>query len=238
MSFCVACGRMLDPAATSAPSEATAPPAAASGRPVGKTVAPWLVILLTVVTLGVYPFFLWWRASREVDAFADARSHALVLPGVLIGAAAAATSIVLAGMAFGDVFSAIFADPENVPDGEIIAAQLAGSPIHLVAVGLGLVGAAFLYAGLARMWGAMLREEERLARPERTPVAAFLTIGISAAVASALSSLLAAWAQDAVLGAVGNLFGVVSFALGIAMLWVMYATQRRLNALWRAAQGW
>lgn len=248
MSFCTACGRTLAPpaapSAQAAPASlpAMAPPvAAASGRPVGKTVEPWIVVVLGIVTFGIYPLFLWWRASREVDAYAGSQSHALVRPGVIIAAVALVLGLALGVMAAMQAFAAILADPENPPDTMQITADMASNPLYALLALAQVVGAALLYTGLARMWRTLGAEETRLGRRDPLQPGPYIGIGIAAATAGALSSLLTY--ITGVMGdmtnvaytALSSILGFASFGAFVALLWVMYGTQKRLNELWAAS---
>lgn len=262
MSFCTACGRTLTPAAPAAPTPAAphpttpyahaaglppAPPpiAAAPSRPVGKTVEPWIVILLAIVTFGIYPLFLWWRAAREVDGHAGSDALALVRPGVVIAAVGLVLNSVLGAIAVGEVFALVLADPQNPPDSTAITTMIGGHPLYPVAAFAQVVGAVLLYTGLARMWRALHDAEARLGRRDPVQAGTLAGIGYASAAATALSSILTLTSDGlgfAAAMALSGLLGFAGFALFIALLWVMYTTQKHLNELWQAsaprAAGW
>ena len=247
LSFCTACGRTLAPGpATPAPQPALAPAEGAaaarpSSGPAGKTVEPWVVVLLGIVTFGIYPLVLWWRASREVDAFTGSRSHPVVRIGVLLSAVALALMAIVIAMTFGTVFAAVMADPESPPDADALSRGMVESPLYLAAAVVQVAGAVTIYAGLHKTWSALQAEETRRGRQDPVRPQLFAGIGLASALVGVVSAFASSFlgTTEGAAAVAAMLLGFVGFALSIALFWVMYATQKHLNELWRAASaGW
>lgn len=219
MGFCTACGDMLPAIAPLAPGATTAP-----GRPVGKAVAPWKVIVLVFVTLGVYLFVFWWRTSRETDAHTGSRSHPLVRIGAI--ASLIAFGIVIGGViAYLAPYIQTAIDDPNAPVPSFDPRELFLTyPPLQVGVVASILASAILYAGLWRMWSAIRAEE--IARSRRDPVHPGLYTGVLVA------GLVVQFFPFSFVG-----LDVLSFVTSVAAFTVMASTQAHLNQLWTASGG-
>lgn len=217
--FCIACGTTLGaPAAASASGGALSMPA----RPLGKVVAPWKVVLLVVVTLGVYPYVLWWRTSREVDAYAGSRAHTLVRVGIGLAIVALVGLVVAVYQVLVPLMAVALEDPTAPIDQESARAAYLANPVYLGASVMMLIGSLTLYAGMWRAWSAIRDDEARrgVAHPLQPAV---------------FGGLLVASAILQVLGAFVEVASYFSLPALILTLWILAAWQARLNDTWRAA---
>lgn len=176
MSFCTSCGESLPPAVYPAPASAPAAapasaPAAAPAvapatvpprGPVGQVMEPWLVIILTLVTLGIYQFFYWVRVAREMDEFRATPGHArkpiVTALWLMLGA------IVVGFFAFYAFFSSFsFSEAEPEPS----AAGAAGGGLGLLLFIAAVIAATvLLYVGQWRVWSGIETEERARAHPK------------------------------------------------------------------------
>ena len=238
--FCTACGEELPavPASSAASAAAGAPGAAAAagpgleaGRPVGKEVRPILVPLFSILTLGIYALYFWWRTSREMDAYAGSRAHPVVRIGVALSAAGIlATAAVMASVYAQLDWAAILADPSAAPSPEAMQAMAQEEPLYGVSVALAVIGAGVLYAGLWRMWGALRDVEVRRGRGEPFDP----RIALAIMVGTTALSLGTPYVPNGALASALGLLGLVAFVLTLVLY---YVTQARLNEAWRFATG-
>lgn len=177
-SFCPACGAPraggLSPGISPYGSAYAAPPAYApppGPRPVGAILEPWLVPLLVFITLGIYGFVYWWRASREVDDFLGLPGHAhgKVRVGVFLGIGAIAVALVgvillvTAGLA---ADRAQAADAAGDPAADALSSSALASlgfavMLLFLAAGLGIAAYVLVLVGSWRVWHAIRADEAR-----------------------------------------------------------------------------
>lgn len=134
------------------------PPAAAPapGRPVGKVRSPGLVLLLTLVTLGIYSWFWWWSISKETDAHLQRRhAHPLVRLGIFLGLGA----LVLYVLGFVLFAGGIAAAASGSTSG-FAAAGIGGLLVLFLAAAVALGAGICLLVGAWRIW-SVLRDREK-----------------------------------------------------------------------------
>lgn len=238
MSFCTACGENLPavpvaPPATLAPGAppGATPLAAGPTGPVGKRVHPAAAAILAFIFSGIYPLWFWWRTSREMDAYRGptARpSHPLVRGGVALSAAAVVLSIAIAAIVSQDLDLTTVLQDEGVQvAAERFTTAVAEHPWTPAQVGLSILGAGVLYAGLWRLWNAIREEDERRRRsPTFDP-----RLALAILAGGTLLPLLSYVVTDAAMLAVIDL---VVLVLMIGALFVVYQVQARLNEVWRS----
>lgn len=213
MSYCVACGESLAPATTMAPrptaSTSQAPGGAATGPP-GMTRDPLVVVLLSVVTLGLYGLYYWWVVSREVDDYArpTAPSHNLMRIGTVLalvgGAVLIFTLVSFLGALFaGSMSSGTFDEPT---DAEVLAALLSGIGFFLLGATMAFAGAICRLVAKYRIWQAI--EDAERHRPHARPLSSGLMLALA----------ILAWFLSGP--------GVV---VSLILVWM---TQDHLNRLW------
>lgn len=221
-TFCAHCGAALNkpvfgyeaPASPElSPPPYAVPQAAApvGGRgPVGRVVEPVLVLVLYLVTLGVYGAFYWWRVSKEVDAYTGrpGNAHSPARAGILT--LVIATPLALGAYLF--ILLAIVAtpgfDPESSQPPELTPEQAAafGFPalILLLAAVAALVGQIVLYVAKWRVWRAI--EADERARGLPAPLSPGLML----------------------------IFVLVPY-VSLVTFWIaMHRTQKGLNGMWEA----
>lgn len=230
MRFCGSCGESLPqqgadvrdrtpiaPAASLAPPpthaqapEAEVAPAAHAAGPVGETREPVIVLLLAVVTLGLYGLYYWWIASREVDEHTQrpGNSHNLVRIGTIVSVAAGIVLVFAVISFLGSLFADLVAGRQPT-DQEIASMVLGGIGIFLLAATAAFVGSVLRLVGKWRMWSAL--EAHERARMHPNPLSAGLMVGL----------------------VIGSWF--IPFVGWILPLVVMYLTQEHLNQAWEAA---
>lgn len=188
----------------SSPLAPAAVPASAAG-PVGRTQEPWLVVVLTLVTLGIYGLFYWWRVSKETDAYAGRPGHAhgRVRLGLFLALAALGTVVVGAVAMVGSVASAAASGAFDAdPDAGPLASAGAGMTLLFVGIVLGFAGGIFLLVGQWRVW-TVIRDDEA-----RRGVAKPLSPGVMLA------------------------FVLIPYVNLVTMWIAYYRTQDRLNGVW------
>ncbi|HUR68195.1 MAG TPA: DUF4234 domain-containing protein [Candidatus Thermoplasmatota archaeon] len=167
-TFCTACGESLAPAILrpSAPPSGFPSPAMPqpASRPAGRVQDPMLVLLLTLVTLGIYGFFYWLRVSREVDAYIGkpGHSHKLMRNGYLI--ALVGGLVLVVGLVY---FSVAAPDALDGATGANAAAQLGGLFLFIVAAAIAAgVGGIMTLVGRWRVWQAIEDAERAQNHPK------------------------------------------------------------------------
>ena len=207
--FCGACGATL--AAVPAPSFVP-PPGARPAGPAGQVREPWLPILLSLVTLGVYWLVYWWLVSKETDAYEGrpGHAHSLVKWGVLARVAGMVAAIMMAGA----LFTAIAGNPEMFaedanPTEEQMAAFFASMMSFMGLMMLGgiasLVGLILLAMGEWRVWKAIEADERR--RGHASPISPGLMLALV----------------------------LVPYVNFVTMWIAMHRTQTGLNGMWEGA---
>lgn len=217
MAFCTSCGTSLARAVypqAQGPGQAPGAPAQTQGQAqavrgaLGTHREPWLVVVLSLVTLGVYALYYWWVSSREVDAYAGkpGHSHGLVKIGVVVSLVAGVAFVILFASFFFGMFALMLTGGE--PDASM-AGAFVGGILTLILVGTALfVGSVVLLVGKYRVWEAIEQDEKRRMHP--TPLSATLMLVLT------LASF------------------VVPFAGFVLPLVVLYLTQEHLNQAWAA----
>lgn len=217
MAFCTSCGESLakvvypqaqpPPSPTIAPATAPPPsgPALARG-PVGRQQDAALVVILTLVTLGIYGFFYWWRVSKEVDAYMirPEDSHRSIKIGAILGLVSAVVGI-FAFIAFmSAVFSAVGNDfAASDPGSAAPLALFGGMALLFPLLMIAWIAAWVLWlVGQYRVW--RLIEEDERARGHPNPLSPGLQL----------------------------LFVLIPYVNLVTMFIALYKTQERLNAAW------
>lgn len=218
MSFCTACGETLAPAVYPqgqpaqqvspgvAPGGAVPVAAPAAPRVRGMTQEPALVVILTIVTLGIYQYIYWWRVSKEVDAFRGTPGHAHkpIRIATYLVIALAALGIVFMFVFIGAMASNLEAIEEGGPGSEeaMVAAMAPMFLFFPILVIAGIAAFILLLVGQWRVWSAI--ENEERARHHPKP----LSPGIQL------------------------LFMLIPYVNIVTMFIALYRTQDRLNAIW------
>ena len=213
MPSCAACGRPLDAGASFctacgaiAPT-ASAPAAPAAGR-TGRAQEPWAVPVLTLVTLGIYMYVWAWRVTREVDAWRGTHAHA---------AFRRATFLVLAGtLVFVGGFVALLVAagsldvPEDAPPEAVLEGldpATAGGAATAV-----LAGVVVLLVGTVFLYMALWRVWRALEAAQRERG--------GTAISPPLMLLLM----------------LVPYLNMVGTFYVLYRTQKDLNAAWATTE--
>lgn len=202
------------------PAPAAATPAWAER---GKTVEPWVVVVLSIVTLGVYDLFYWWRVSREADLLKGRRhAHGLARTGILmlaLGLLVAALFVVVV------LIQAVATlGPEPTDDEVLDAIGDAALPLLAAIILPMLVAAAggiVLLVAMYRSWGSIRDAELAAGRPDTVRPALYLFLPIGLSLAGSL--------VDPASQTLGSL---LSLASAIVATVFMAITQSRLNRLW------
>ena len=165
LSNCPHCGAPQARAATPAAYAAAAPAeGAAPGGPVGQTRSPGMVIVLVLVTFGIYGLIYWWNVSKEADAYAQRPGHAhgRVKLGLILLGVGLLVMLVASFMMIGAAFSA-----SETPDPEAAAAgALAGGALFMFAAfAVILAGSVLLMMGQWRVWKTIEEDERRRGVP-------------------------------------------------------------------------
>lgn len=162
------------------PPTTPAPAAAPARGPGGTRREPWLVVILTLVTMGLYALYYWWVTSREMDASTrrPGHAHGPVRIGVIVSAAAAILLAFLLATFFATLLATILSG--RAPDARDMLGTIAGGILLLfLASTAGLVGAILLLVGKYRIWEAIEQDERRRGHP--TPLSAALMVILSLA---------------------------------------------------------
>jgi hypothetical protein len=190
----------------------------------GRKVEPAIVAVLTVVTLGVYGLFYWWRVSREADLLKGHKhAHGLAKTGILMGVLGGLVALLFLVVVLLQVVTLLDPDSEPTEQEIVDALEQAAVPYLAIIVVAALVAAAggiILYVAMWRSWAAIRDAELSAGRADTVnpPLYLFLPLGLS----------LAAGVLDSVF-ALGVVLRLASFALAVAF---MAITQSHLNRLW------
>lgn len=235
-AVCPSCGFTAPVPAAAQPAAASPPAGAPALTPVppggevpawarrGKVVHPALVVLLAVVTLGVYGLVYWWRVSRETDLLRGHRhAHGVMKAGIplavlgvvaLVAALAIGTALVYS---IGETAEERFRSQEEALQA-LVDAGLPFAIAALVAFVVALAGAVMVAVGQYRSWDT-LRSAERAAGQESAinpGLYLFLPVGL----------LFGA----AIPGAAGVLLPLGGLLLALVF---MAVTQAHLNRIWK-----
>lgn len=211
--------------------------------PVGKLRSPVIVVLLSLVTLGIYALVWWIKVAGEVDA-ATQRSRArrpmvigtfLLLSGyvvaVLTVVAAVAAIVYPAYQNFQEDSSAEGSFADNWQTYIDASSPAVTAAVIVVALALlaAFAGAIVRLIAMVRTWQG-LRDAQKAAGLAPVPVAALVTMAILAFLLNT-GPIGMARRNDAAGSASMNLLGLA----GLVLLIIVWAwTQVHLNRLWRA----
>lgn len=205
--------------------EESAPLAPLPHGSAGKVVQPGLAVLFSIITLGIYNLFWWWRVSRESDLFGSPRrAHGLVKTGILLGLIAGIVAILTAAVVLVFVAHTVNAADNGAYTSrdevvqDLLSTSLPYLLILVLAVLAVLVAIVVTLVGQYRTWANIRAREKAAGRADTVnpPLYLWLPIGLS------------------VLGGipvVGIAFSVGSTVLQLVFL---YKTQDHLNDIWRS----
>lgn len=172
MGFCSKCGRAIDGSPAACPScgapyaapaaydPSSSAPAYGPGGPAGKVRPPAIVLILILVTLGIYGLFYWWSVSREVDDYTGrpGYAHRKVRLGIFLSLGA----LVLLVIGFVLLGSALSFSEGAEPQAEVDAGAAGGFMLAMMAGGAAAVaGAILLLMGQWRVWTTIRDDEVR-----------------------------------------------------------------------------
>lgn len=188
-------------------STAPSPTTAYAGvRPVGKQRTPFLIILFSILTIGIYTLVWEWKISKEMDAFTGTNRHKILRTGVIL----AIIGLVLLIVGFGAMYATIGALPTDeaaTPDTSDLGGLLGVVLLMLVAAGLLLTAYIMIIMGFYRIWTALERDDKMRAQPSPTNSTLLLVLFI---------------------------LGILVPYVGIIMVFVVYfMTQQALNRTWQ-----
>lgn len=199
----------MPPYAASPSSYAQAAAPRATGPP-GQVREPFVVILLAIVTLGLYGLYYWWVVSREVDEYTQkpGHSHKLVQIGTIISLVAGVI-LFFAAISFIGTIIAEAADGQEPTEEEVLG-MVFGAIGTFILVGMAaFAGSIIRLVGKYRLWSAL--EENERARMHPNPLSAGLMIAL----------VILAWFVP-----------FIGFVLPLVVMWM---TQEHLNQAWQAA---
>lgn len=215
----------------------TAPGAAAprdGGEP-GQLREPGIIVLLYIVTLGIYGLVWHWKTGVEVDRFRPETRASGAMKTYVWTAVAAYALIAVAFIAIGGAFFAALADAavedRDPTEGELFDAIVGASFgffLLLLAFVVGVVSEIFKYVGLWRVWHMTAGEQRRIGVEPLNPTLLLLFV---------LSPLILNFVQLP-FAFIPFLGPFISFLLSIGMIVLLILayvwTQGGLNQVWRA----
>lgn len=197
--------------------------AESSGRVAGKTISPGLVAVFSLITIGIYALFFWWRVSKETDGLRGHRhAHGIMRTGIILGFVGAVVALVVGIAAVATVVAATYtADNASTPTEQQIFTDLlkAALPLLVVfalAILVACAGQIISYVGMYRSWDSLKRAEQGLGRPDPVNPALYLWLPLGCGLLGYVPFI-------------GVLFSLASLVLWITF---MALTQSHLNALW------
>lgn len=220
--FCGSCGQALPqqgatapppppPAPAPPPYYAPAPPPAGYARgPPGPVREPVIVLLLAVVTFGLYGLYYWWVTSRDMDEYTQkpGHSHNLVRIGTIV-ILVAMVVLLFAAVSFIGTIIAEAADGQEPTEEEVLGIVFGAMGTFFLIVTAATVGAIIRLVGKWRLWTSL--EADERARGHPAPLSPGLMLGLE----------------------IGSWFiPFVGFVLPLIVLWM---TQEHLNQAWQAA---
>ncbi|HET6406154.1 MAG TPA: DUF4234 domain-containing protein [Candidatus Thermoplasmatota archaeon] len=217
MRFCASCGERLAagvmppaPPASAAPPFAATPAAAHAPGPAGRPREGMIVVLLAIITFGLYGLYFWWVTSRELDDYTrkPGNSHNLIRIGTIISVVAGVV-LFFAGIAFVASIIAEAASGGEPSEEEILAMVFGGIGLFFLVGTAGFVGSVIRLVGKWRMWSALEEDERR--RLHASPLSAGLMLALT----------ILSW--------------FVPFVGWVLPLVVLYMTAEHLNEAWQAA---
>ncbi len=186
------------------------PTAYAGARPVGKQRTPFLIILFSILTLGIYTFVWEWKISKEMDAFTGTNRHKIMRTGIIFALIGLAVFLIAAVVMFSSVSSlseteSATLDPADM--GGLVGVVLA----LLIGGGLLLTAYILMIMGFWRVWTALEHDDKM--RGQQSPTNATLLLVLF-------------------------ILGILVPYVGIVMVFVVYfMTQQALNRTWQVYGG-
>lgn len=188
----------------------------------GKAVHPALVVMLALVTLGIYGIAYWWRVSKETDLLRGHRhAHRVLKVGVLLAVIGFVVAVVVAA-ATAAVAYGIGATAEERFRSEdeaiqaIVDASLPGAVVVLFAVLAALAGLVMVAVGQYRSWDTLRSAETARDGASVVNPGLYLFLPLGLLLCAAIPG-------------VGWLMALGGLALGLTF---MAITQARLNRMW------
>lgn len=133
----------------------------------GKVVHPATVVLLVVVTLGIYPLVFWWRVSKETDLLRGHRhAHRVLKVGILVAVIGFVVAVVVVAAGLAQAYAILetgdggrFRSEEEAVQA-LVDASLPLAIVATLALVAALVGCVMVAVGQYRSWDT-LRSAER-----------------------------------------------------------------------------
>lgn len=147
------------------PAYAAPPPMPRGMRMVGKRREPWVVILLSIITLTIYEYVWYWKVSNEMDKFVGRPDHKKIRTSIVL---------FLVGVLAVALFAAIFvlvldvALTEESIDPAAGGLFLAGLLLILVGVVIIIVAVVLLIMGLWKVWKNLEADDRMRGEPNPT----------------------------------------------------------------------
>lgn len=169
------------------------------------------MLVLAVVTFGIYGLYYWWVASREMDEYArrPGHSHKLIRIGTIVLLVAMAV-LVFALISFFGTLIAASASGDEPTGGEVVAMVFGAFGVFFLAATAAFVGEVVRLVGKYRYWEMLEADERR--RGHATPLSAGLMLILS----------LVGW--------------FLPFIGWVLPLIVLYMTNEHTNQAWAAAR--
>jgi hypothetical protein len=138
-------------------------------RPVGKERPVALVVILTILTLGIYTLIWEWKISKEMDAFTGQPGRHKIIR----------TAIVLAMVGIIVILLGVVLVVKGIPEVESALPGptfLPGFLLFFVAAGLFIAAYIMMVMGLYRIWTALEHDDKM--RAEQNPTSAGLLLAL------------------------------------------------------------
>ena len=214
--------------------------------PVGKLRHPVAVVVLSIVTLGIYTLVWWLKVSREVDdAWPTARARKTMLTGTVLLVSGYAIMVVAGAGLTSIILPAYHNYLDENPDGDVAgfredygsyidtsSSTLKGLVIALAIGGLALLaGSIVRLVAMIRTWKG-LRDAERSVGLQAIPVGLVTTFAILNLLIGGPTSVRPSGESASAASVLSTMAGLLAFAM-LIVNWSL--TQVHLNRLWRSS---
>lgn len=189
----------------------------------GKVVHPATVLVLALVTLGIYCLVFWWRVSKETDLLRGHRhAHGVLKTGILVAIIGFVVAVIVIAAGLAQAYFIVETGEQRFRSEQdavqaLVDASLPLAIVAALALVAALVGCVMVAVGQYRGWDTLRSVERAQAGESSINPGLYLFLPIGLVMCGGIPSV------------VGLLLGLGGLALGLTF---MAITQARLDHLW------